>query len=78
MKPQEVSLFALIVAILGLVLLGGVMVAYLWETLNQLMAGHVDWVRVLVSLPVLAIFLLLLRFIARRVEDWHGEPDHGR
>lgn len=72
MKPQEAGLFALILAILGLVLVGGVMVAYLWETMNQLMAGHVDWVRVLISLPVLAVFLLLLRVIARRVEGWHG------
>jgi hypothetical protein len=78
MKPQEPGLVTLIIAILGLVLVGGVMVAYLWETLNQLMAGHVDWVRVLVSLPVLAVFLLLLRSIARRVEGWHGEPGHGR
>jgi ABC-type proline/glycine betaine transport system permease subunit len=63
-------------AILGLVLVGGVLVAYLWETLNQLMTGYVDWVRVLVSLPVLAAFALLLRFIGRRVEGWHEEPGH--
>lgn len=76
MKPHEPGLFALIIAILGLVLVGGVLVAYLWETLNQLMAGHVDWMRILVSLPVLAVFLLLLRYIARRVEGWHGAPGH--
>jgi len=77
MKPTTgPGLFRLILAMLGLALVGGALVAYLWETLNQLLAGHVDGVRVLVSLPVLAVFLLLLRFLARRVEGWHDEPAH--
>jgi hypothetical protein len=74
MKPTGESLMRLLTAILALVLVGGALVAYLWETLNQLMKGHVDMTRVLVSLPVLAAFLLLLRFIARRVEGWSNEP----
>ncbi|MEX0892183.1 MAG: hypothetical protein WEB88_08435 [Gemmatimonadota bacterium] len=77
MKPTTgPGLSRLILAMLGLALVGGALVAYLWETLNQLMAGHVDWVRLLVSLPVLAVFLLLLRFLAGRVESWHDEPAH--
>ncbi|HSH45256.1 MAG TPA: hypothetical protein VK966_05345 [Longimicrobiales bacterium] len=74
MKPTGAGLFGLTVAILGLALVGGGLVAYLWETLNQLMAGFVDWSRLLISIPVLAVFLLLLRFIAGRVERWQGEP----
>lgn len=74
MKPTGESLLGLLTAILALVLVGGALAAYLWETLNQLMSGHMDWTRVLVSLPVLAAFLLLLRFIARRVEGWSDEP----
>ena len=76
MKPTGGSLFGLMTAILALVLVGAMLVAYLWETLNQLMTGHVDWRRLLLSLPVLALFLLLLRVIARRVEGWSAEPGH--
>jgi EamA domain-containing membrane protein RarD len=74
MKPTRENLLGLMTAILALVLVGGVLVAYLWETLNQLMSGHVDWLRVLISLPVLAALFLLLRFMARRVEGWSDEP----
>lgn len=62
-------------AILLLVLVGGPLVAYLWETLNRLMAGFVEPVRLLIALPVLVLFALLLRFVARLVERWHAQPE---
>lgn len=53
---------------LGLFLLLGIpMVAYLWETVHQILALHVDSTRLLISVPVLAAFVLLWRFIARRL-----------
>lgn len=53
---------------LGLFLLLGIpMVAYLWETVHQILALHVDTARLLISLPVLGAFVLLWRFIARRL-----------
>jgi hypothetical protein len=62
-------------AILLLVLVGGPFVAYLWETLNRLMAGIIEPARLLISLPVLGLFALLLRLIARLVERWHAQPE---
>ncbi|MGE5729893.1 MAG: hypothetical protein ACM34L_14905 [Gemmatimonas sp.] len=46
-------------------LIGFPMVAYLWETLNTLMAGEVHRERLLISLPVLLVFALYLRLLAR-------------
>ena len=47
------------------VLLGVPMVAYLWETLNQLLALRLDPRRLLISLPVLAAFVGLLAVLGR-------------
>ena len=47
--------------------LGVPMVAYLWETVHQVLALHVDTTRLLISVPVLAAFVLLWRFISRRL-----------
>ena len=53
---------------LGLFLLLGVpLVAYLWETVHQLLALHVDTTRLLISLPALVAFVLLMRFVGRRL-----------
>jgi hypothetical protein len=65
----------LMLAILLLVLVGGVLVAYLWETLNRLMAGFFEPVRLLISLPVLALFAGLLRIIARLIDGWQRQPE---
>lgn len=46
-------------------LLGIPLVAYLWETLNRVMAGYFDPVRIGISIPVLLLFFVLLRFMAR-------------
>jgi hypothetical protein len=46
-------------------LLGTPLVAFLWETLNRLMTGWFEPVRVGISIPVLVILYLLLRYLAR-------------
>ncbi|HEX6308046.1 MAG TPA: hypothetical protein VFZ69_07655 [Longimicrobiales bacterium] len=52
------------------VLLGTPLVAYIWETLNRLFAGILEPVRLLIAIPALALFYLLLRFMARTVHAW--------
>ncbi len=52
------------------VLLGMPVVAYLWETLNQLMALHVNPTRLLISLPLLVVFIVWLRWVARQAQRW--------
>lgn len=50
---------------LALVLVGAPMAGYLWETLHQLLALHVDSRRILISIPVLALFVGLLVFATK-------------
>ena len=47
--------------------LGMPLVAYLWETLHQVLALHVEPVRLLVSVPVLALFAALLWLLGRKL-----------
>lgn len=52
--------------LLGLLVLAGIpFVAILWETLNALLAGHIQPRRLLVSLPLLFVFLGILVFAGR-------------
>jgi len=62
---------------MGLVVLLGVpVVAYLWETLNQLLALHVNPTRLLISLPLLVIFVVWLRWWGgRRSAGWKQEAE---
>jgi hypothetical protein len=46
-------------------LLGTPLVAFLWETLNRLMAGWFDPIRVALSIPALVMLYFLLRHIGR-------------
>ncbi len=52
------------------VLLGMPVVAYLWETLNQLLSLHVNLTRLLISLPLLVVFVVWLRWLARQAQRW--------
>ncbi len=49
------------------IVLGMPLVAYLWETLHQILAWHVEPTRLLTSLPVLALFLILLFALSRKL-----------
>jgi hypothetical protein len=59
-------------------LLGTPLVAYLWETLNQVLAGHFDLTRIGLSLPLLAALWILLIVLARLIQRWDdpGGPPH--
>jgi hypothetical protein len=54
------------------VLAGVPLVAYLWETLNEVMALEAAPVRLAISVPVLLIFLGLLHVLRRYVHSWTG------
>jgi hypothetical protein len=58
----------LIATIALFALLGTPLVAFLWETLNRLMVGWFDPVRIAISIPVLVLLYFLLRYIARATE----------
>ena len=69
------------IALVAVFVVAGVpLVAYLWETANRLLAGRVEPVRLLVSAVVTAIFVALLRLLARRIdalERVHAAEIHG-
>ena len=54
---------------IGFLIVGAPMVFYLWTTINELLAGHWDGSRFLVSLVVLAVFAGLLVFLSRVIHD---------
>lgn len=54
--------------VFGLFLFLGVpLVAYLWETVHQILSLHFETTRMLVSIPVLAMFIGLLKFISHQL-----------
>lgn len=57
------------------VLIGLPMVAYLWETINELLALHADPVRIGISVPLLAILVGFLVVVGRRINAWHAEQE---
>lgn len=78
---MKTSTLRLCLSILALVLVGTPVAAYLWETFNQLLSGHFYARRVLLSLPLLFVFYLLLRFMARIITGWEERetaPQEGR
>lgn len=52
------------------VVLGMPLVWYLWTVVNELLTGHLDGQRLLLAVPVLAVFLTLLVFLSRAVRRW--------
>ncbi|HLU26775.1 MAG TPA: hypothetical protein VKZ58_13810 [Longimicrobiales bacterium] len=44
------------------------LVSYLWETVNQLLSGHVDAGRLVISVPLLVLFLACLALIGRSLQ----------
>lgn len=63
----------LAVAILFIVVIGIPLMAYLWETVNRLLAGVVDPVRLAIAVPVLLAFVLVLGLLRRALLGWDGQ-----
>jgi hypothetical protein len=57
----------IIAFIAAFVVVGAPMVYYLWTTLNEVLAGHFDGSRLLLSLLILLIFLGVLAILSRSV-----------
>ena len=55
------------------VLVGFPLVGYLWETLNQLLAGIVHPARLLISVPVAIVLAVVLVLLSRAVRGWEAE-----
>lgn len=73
MASQSPSIGRIAVGIALVTLLGVPLLAYVWETLNRLIAGHVEWDRLLISLPLALLLLALWKFLGRRIEAWESE-----
>jgi hypothetical protein len=56
-------------------LLGTPLVAYLWETTNVLMSGQVRPMQLGVGVVLLAVFIVLLRLLAKRIHAVEGLRD---
>lgn len=71
----------LVLGIALFVLLGTPLVGYLWEALNNLLAGHIRPMQLLLAVPAAVLFYLLLRFMGRTVRAWdrgrNASPDPG-
>lgn len=74
-KPP-ISAGRLILPIALFVLAGIPLVAYMWETGNQLFAGHFTGARLLLAVAALIALLVLLKILARTVERWEGTRFH--
>ncbi len=62
-KPEPIGKVMAMMALF--VVLGTPMVGYLWEVLNEVLALEASQTQILVAIPVLAVFLVLLGFMAR-------------
>ena len=78
MRTGTPRLFRLIGLIALFVALGTPMLAYLWETLNVLMSGRVEPVRLGIAVVVLAVFVVLLRFLSRSIGVVEGVDEGPR
>lgn len=59
-------------SILGLVLLGTPIIAYLWHALNHLISGIIRPLELLLAVPVFALFIGLLYLVARFVRSFEA------
>lgn len=73
MDEVQPGITRLAIGILGLFVVGTPMVAYLWETVNRLVSGNFELIRLLISIPIAFVFVLFLRFAARFVTRWEVE-----
>lgn len=73
-EPKTVRTF---LVLLLLVLSGVPLVAYLWETVNQLLTLRVDPTRVMISVPVAGVLYLLWRVVGVWARSEAADRDPG-
>ncbi len=65
--------FGKLLVMMGLfVIAGAPFVAYLWETMNELLAMEVSGRRLVISIPMLLGLAVVLSVLARTVRRWTG------
>lgn len=69
-QEERPSIAKLAVAILALVGAGAPLVAYLWDTLNYLLSGIIQPIRLLLAIPLSGLFMLVLKLTAAFVGRW--------
>lgn len=62
LRTVMVRLAAVIILI---VVLGTPLVAYTWETVNQLLSGHIEVNRVMFTVPVVILLVVLFRLMQK-------------
>ena len=65
----------IVLLMVAVVVLGLPMVAYLWETINRLLALEFDPVRIAISIPLLAVFAGFVTFVGRRLNAWNAQQE---
>lgn len=61
-----------------IVVIGVPMVGYVWETINQLLALQFDVVRVGITVPVVVVLWIFLRFVASRIRTLQPGTESGQ
>jgi hypothetical protein len=55
------------------IIIGTPLVAYIWETLNLLVAGKAEAIRLLITLPAVALLAGVFVLLTRTISRWEGE-----
>lgn len=76
MDARGVTTGAMAFRVLLLVVAGGPLVAWIWATLNDLLAGHFHAMQVVIAIPAAILLWLLLRYMARLIERWGEQRYH--
>ena len=70
---QTIGIGKLVVGMAAFVALGIPLVAYIWETINRLLAGHFEARRVLMTLPAIILLAIVFVMLTRMLNRWQGE-----
>jgi ABC-type proline/glycine betaine transport system permease subunit len=62
----------LVARVAAFAIVGIPLAAFLWDTVNQLVAGVFSPVRIMLAVPALLLFGFLIRFLSREVWRWEG------
>ena len=66
----------LILPIALFVILGVPLVAVIWDTLNRVFAGHIDWRWIGATVVAAVLLWVLLKALARTVTRWEASRFH--
>jgi hypothetical protein len=80
-RAEPLGMGALFGAMAVFVLLGSPLVFLIWETVNDLLTGHIVGLHLALAGPALVVLLILFRFLGRSIARWdarmHGPASGG-